>query len=64
MVQQGELGEQQVQVKALQVGMMGRAQDQELLAADREAAQREVDEMQAAHASNEIGESATPKAKE
>ena len=63
MVQAGELGEQQVEVKALQVGMMGRAQDQALLAEDRAAAQREVDEMQAEHDSNEIGESATPKAK-
>ena len=57
LVQQGELGEQQVQVKALQVGMMGRAQDQELLRSDREAAQREVDEMQSEHDANEIGES-------
>ena len=63
MVQAGELGEQQVEVKALQVGMMGRAQDQALLAEDRAAAQREVDEMQVEHDSNQVGESATPKAK-
>ena len=55
LVQQGELGEEQVRVKALQVGMMGRAQDQQLLAQDREAARRDVDAMQAEHDSNRIG---------
>jgi hypothetical protein len=60
--QTGELGEQNAETKALQVGMMGRAQDQALLAKDRENAQREVDEMQAEHDANEIGDSgaATP----
>jgi hypothetical protein len=60
LIQAGELGEQGIQVKALQVGMMGRAQDQQLLAQDRQNAQREVDEMQAEHATNAIGESGGP----
>jgi hypothetical protein len=58
--QAGELGEQGIQVKALQVGMMGRAQDQQLLAQDRDNAKREVDEMQAKHDSNDIGASGGP----
>jgi len=58
--QAGELGEQQVEVKALQVGMMGRAQDQQLLAQDRANAEREVNEMQAEHDANDIGESGGP----
>jgi hypothetical protein len=58
--QTGELGEQGIQVKALQVGMMGRAQDQQLLAQDRDNAAREVDEMQAKHDSNDIGASGGP----
>lgn len=58
--QQGELGEQQVRVKALQVGMMGRAQDQQLLAQDREAARHDVETMQAEHDSNTIGTSGKP----
>jgi len=58
-VQAGELGEQQIEVKALQVGMMGRAQDQELLAQDRANAQADVDRLAAEHDSNEIGLSKT-----
>ena len=58
--QAGELGEQQVQAKVLQVGMMGRAQDQQLLAQDRAEAQREVNEMQAEHDTNDIGVSGGP----
>jgi hypothetical protein len=61
LMQQGELGEQQIEVKALQVGMMGRAQDQALLAQDRADAQANVDRLSAEHATNEIGESAPPK---
>ena len=57
LVQAGELGEKGIQVKALQVGMMGRAQDQQLLAQDRAEAQREVSEMQAEFETNTIGES-------
>ncbi|HKV96063.1 MAG TPA: hypothetical protein VJR90_01050 [Gammaproteobacteria bacterium] len=60
LIQQGELGEQQVRVKALQVGMMGRAQDQELLAQDRANAQADVDRLQAEHESNQMGLSRTP----
>jgi hypothetical protein len=57
LAQAGELGEQGIEVKALQVGMMGRAQDQQLLAQDRANAEREVNEMQAEHDSNQIGDS-------
>jgi hypothetical protein len=59
LVQAGELGEQQIEVKALQVGMMGRAQDQELLAQDRANAQADVDRLAAEHDTNEIGLSKT-----
>jgi hypothetical protein len=55
--QTGELGEKGVQVKALQVGMMGRAQDQQLLAQDRANAQADVERLQAEFATNLIGES-------
>ncbi len=60
--QQGELGEQQVEVKALQVGMMGRAQDQQLLAQDRESARQDVERMQSEHEANDIGISGSPSA--
>jgi hypothetical protein len=59
--QVGELGEQNIEVKALQVGMMGRAQDQALLAKDRAEAQANVDRLDAEHESNAIGESAPVK---
>jgi hypothetical protein len=60
LVQAGELGEQQIEVKALQVGMMGRAQDQELLAQDRADAQADVDRLHAEHESDQIGLSKDP----
>ena len=40
--------------------MMGRAQDQALLAKDREQARADVDRLQAEHESNQIGLSKAP----
>jgi hypothetical protein len=57
LVQSGELGEQANEVRALHVGMMGRAQDQQILIKDREMAQRERDRLDAENKTNQTGES-------
>lgn len=57
LVQDGELRESEIEVKAGHVGMMGRAQDQELLKQDREMAQRERERLSQKHDGNQVGES-------
>lgn len=52
-----ELRESEIEVRALHVGMMGRAQDQELLKQDREMAQRERERLRGKHDANNVGES-------
>ncbi len=52
-----ELQEQGLQVKALHVGMMGRAQDQAVLQKDREMAFKLMQEMNQRNSTNDIGES-------
>lgn len=53
--QAGELGEQANLVKAAHVGVMGRAQDQELLLRDREYAAKLAGQLKAEDESNDIG---------
>lgn len=57
LVQQGELGEQGNEVRALHVGMMGRAQDQQILLKDREMAMRTAEQLNAENKTNNVGES-------
>lgn len=57
LVQAGELGEQANEVRALHVGMMGRAQDQQILIKDREMAAREMERLDAENKVNKTGES-------
>lgn len=52
-----ELREQEIQTRAVHVGMMGRAQDQQVLQKDREMALKLLQTLQAQHANNDIGES-------
>ena len=52
-----ELRESEIEVRAMHVGMMGRAQDQELLKQDREMAQRERERLRGKHDANNVGES-------
>ena len=52
-----ELGEQNTRLKAMHYGMMGRAQDQELLQRDREMALNLLREYQQRHSNNDLGES-------
>jgi len=52
-----ELGEQNLVVSAAKVGVMGRAQDQAVLARDRDDAFRLVELLRQNNASNDIGES-------
>lgn len=52
-----ELREQELQTRAVQVGMMGRAQDQAVLQKDREIALQLLQTLQQQHATNELGES-------
>jgi len=53
---QQELDEQNSQVDALKVGMMGRAQDQTVLQKDRQLALDLLQTLQAQHATNDVGE--------
>ena len=52
-----EIKEGETEVRALHVGMMGRAQDQQLLIKDRELAQRERERLSQKHENNDVGES-------
>lgn len=52
-----EINEQNTRLKAMHYGMMGRAQDQEILQRDRELAIQLLREFQQRHANNDIGES-------
>lgn len=51
-----ELREDEVQVKAVHVGMMGRAQDQQVLQRDRELAIKLLTDLQRQHGANDLGE--------
>lgn len=62
--QAGELGEQANLVKAAHVGVMGRAQDQEILQRDREYAMQLTDQLAAQDKTNNVGESAENKERE
>lgn len=53
----GELREQEIQTRAVHVGMMGRAQDQQVLLKDREMAVQLLTQLQQQHRQNDIGES-------
>lgn len=52
-----ELGEQNVEVAALKVGVMGRAQDQNILIRDRELALQENQQLRDNNNANELGDS-------
>lgn len=52
-----ELGEQNVALKAMHFGMMGRAQDQQILQDDRRLALEERQSLREEHARNDLGES-------
>lgn len=62
--QAGELGEQANLVKAAHVGVMGRAQDQEILQRDREYAMQLTDQLAAQDKTNNVGDSAENKERE
>lgn len=55
---QQELGEQNVEVAAAKVGVMGRAQDQAVLQGDREAALRLMELLREQNDTNNVGDSA------
>ena len=57
----GELREQEIQTRAVHVGMMGRAQDQQVLQKDREMAMQLLTQLQQQHRQNDIGESSDGK---
>jgi hypothetical protein len=52
-----ELRESEIEVRAMHVGMMGRAQDQQLLMQDRQMAQQERQRLREKHDANNVGES-------
>jgi len=54
-----EIGEQNTRLKAMHYGNMGRAQDQQLLVADRERALEALRILSEIHARNKLGESGT-----
>jgi hypothetical protein len=52
-----EFKEEEIEVKAVHVGMMGRAQDQGILQKDREMTLKLLSDLQARNAANKLGES-------
>ena len=56
-IDDAELRESEIEVRALHVGMMGRAQDQQILMQDRQMAQQERERLRGKHDANDAGES-------